>query len=116
MDRIITCISILVVMTMVSTSVIAKSKRPANPRPADPICAHGSVGPQTTRQEVRSCTKNGKQGTQTCTIITVTCLSGAGEAQSASSEACGPCLTGPNAPAETMSPGNGTGGGGGIGR
>jgi hypothetical protein len=74
--------------------------------PADPQCPIGSspVGPVTHETFSRACTVNGKAGTQTCYNKTVTCLSGPGEPQTASSQNCTRCVAAPNQPGQVESP------------
>ena len=64
--------------------------------PADPHCTHGSVGPITHETVKKSCRVDGKDGTKTCYIKSVACLSGPGEDEYAQTENCGSCFVLPN--------------------
>ncbi len=71
--------------------------------PADPSCAHGSVGPITHETVKKSCKVDGNDGQKTCYIKSVKCLSGPGESEYAQTENCGKCLVLPNQdPGETQ--------------
>ena len=73
--------------------------------PADPSCTHGSVGPITHETVKKSCKVDGKDGTKTCYIKSVKCLSGPGESEYAQTENCGKCFVLPNQnPGQTQTP------------
>jgi len=86
--------------------VVANPGKKGPRPPPDPQCPIGSspVGPITHQTFSRACTVNGKAGTQTCYNKFVTCLSGPGEPQTASSQSCTPCVAAPNQPGQVESP------------
>ena len=85
----------------------ARAKKPKKPKgePPEPRCPSGTspVGPMTTGDVVRPCTKNGQSGTKLCTVKSIKCMSETPSApQSASTERCGECrIGGATAPATT---------------
>ena len=74
--------------------------------PPDPQCPIGSspVGPITHETYSRACKVKGQSGTQSCYNKTVTCLSGPGEPQTASTENCGACIPTKGGPGQIESP------------